>query len=397
MATQVTLNSGSVDSAGSLALKTNGTTTAVTIDTSQNVGIGTGSPGTKLQAVGIIKSGATGTNGEFNLARTSDGLSVGKISLTESTQILDYNNLLGSGVHTFTINTAERMRIDSSGNVGIGTTSPLQRLDVASSSTGVFQAIRSTSSGATNVGLRIQDGTTGTGNGDGIYLGRTGAENYLWTYENEPWVFGTNNTERARITSSGNLLVNTSSVLLAGSGSIQAQAIGTGGAILGKSSEWSTYTQYIWNATTADNSRFVSFNTEGTATERGSIDFNRGATLTRYNTTSDATLKNIKGDSDGKKSIDILKSTRIREYAWKEDAEQKSQIGVIAQELYETYKGAVSEGGEDANGKYKPWGVDKTAFTFHLVAGWQKHEQIIQEQQALITALTSRITALEQA
>jgi len=40
MATQVTLNSGSVDSAGSLALKTNGTTTAVTIDTSQNVGIG---------------------------------------------------------------------------------------------------------------------------------------------------------------------------------------------------------------------------------------------------------------------------------------------------------------------------------------------------------------------
>ena len=36
MATQVTLNSGSVDSAGSLLLKTNGTTTAVTLDTSQN-------------------------------------------------------------------------------------------------------------------------------------------------------------------------------------------------------------------------------------------------------------------------------------------------------------------------------------------------------------------------
>jgi hypothetical protein len=51
MATQVTLNSGSVDSAGSLALKTNGTATAVTIDTSQNVGIGTTSPLSPLDVV----------------------------------------------------------------------------------------------------------------------------------------------------------------------------------------------------------------------------------------------------------------------------------------------------------------------------------------------------------
>jgi hypothetical protein len=94
----------------------------------------------------------------------------------------------------------------SSGNVGIGTTSPLQRLDVASSDTGVYQTIRSTSSGATNVALRIQDGTTGTTNSDGIYLGRTGAINYLWTYENEPWVFATNNTERMRINAGAPIL-----------------------------------------------------------------------------------------------------------------------------------------------------------------------------------------------
>jgi hypothetical protein len=96
-----------------------------------------------------------------------------------------------------------------------------------------------------------------------------------------------------RITSSGQLLVNTSSVLLAGAGSIQAQAIGTGGAIIGKSSEWSTYTQYIWNATTANDSRFVSFNTEGTATQRGSIDYNRGAGVVAYNVTSDYRAKDI--------------------------------------------------------------------------------------------------------
>ena len=41
---QITLNSTGVASSGALALQSNGTTTAVTIDTNQNVGIGTSSP-----------------------------------------------------------------------------------------------------------------------------------------------------------------------------------------------------------------------------------------------------------------------------------------------------------------------------------------------------------------
>ena len=99
----------------------------------------------------------------------------------------------------------ERVRITSTGSVGIGTNSPLSRLDVVDTVTAVAQRIRTTSIGSTNVSLRIQDGATGFTTGDGIYLGRTGADatNYLWTYENEPWVFATNNTERIRITSAG--------------------------------------------------------------------------------------------------------------------------------------------------------------------------------------------------
>ena len=98
-----------------------------------------------------------------------------------------------------------------------------------------------------------------------------------------------------------------------------------------------------------------------------------------------------------------MKSTKIREYAWKDDPTQKPQIGPIAQELYETFKGAVSVGGEkteiDDEGnevtKYVPWSVDKTAFSFHLVAGWQAHEKIIQEQQALIIQLQADVAALK--
>jgi hypothetical protein len=288
----------------------------------------------------------------------------------------------------------ERMRIDGNGNVGIGNTIASTMDSNNGSGTLVV------GSGSGSKGMTIFAGSTSgqearltfanASSGAGAY-----AAQITFKSGDNAVLFYNQNAERMRIDSSGNLLVNTSSVLLAGAGSIQAQAIGTGGAIMSKSSEWSTYTQYIWNATTANDSRFVSFNTEGTATERGSIDFNRGATLTRYNTTSDAALKNIIGDSDGKKSIDILKSTRIREYAWKEDVEQKPQVGVIAQELYETYKGAVSEGGEDANGNYKPWGVDKTAFTFHLIAGWQEHQKLIQELKTIVDAQAAQIAALE--
>jgi len=146
-----------------------------------------------------------------------------------------------------------------------------------------------------------------------------------------------------------------------------------------------------WNKATSGDNKFVEFYTEGGGgTLRGSIDYNRVAGLIRYNTISDANLKNIIGDSDKIKSIQILNSTRIKEYSWKDDESNKTQIGVIAQELNETYKGAVSEGSELellGTENYKPWAVDKTAFTFHLIAGWQEHERIIKELRQEIDTL----------
>ena len=146
-----------------------------------------------------------------------------------------------------------------------------------------------------------------------------------------------------------------------------------------------------WNKATSGDNKFVEFYTEGGGgTLRGSIDFNRAAGLVRYNVTSDKNLKNVIGDSDKRKSIEILNSTRIREYSWKDDKSNKPQIGIIAQELYETYKGAVSVGSDDellGTEEYKTWGVDKTAFSFHLIAGWQEHERIIKELRAELDEL----------
>jgi hypothetical protein len=145
-----------------------------------------------------------------------------------------------------------------------------------------------------------------------------------------------------------------------------------------------------WNNADSGDNLFMRFFQGGGGSTAGSIDYNRAAGLVRYNATSDKNLKNIIGDSDGKKSIEILNSTRIREYSWKEDETNKPQIGVIAQELYETYKGAVSVGSDEellGTEEYNPWGVDKTAFTFHLIAGWQEHEKQIKELQEQIDKL----------
>jgi hypothetical protein len=111
----------------------------------------------------------------------------------------------------FATNNIERVRLDPNGNFGIGTNNPIAPLDVATSTNSISARIRTTSTSASSdVGLRIQDGTTGTGTQDGLYLGRASAINYLWTYEAEPLVFGTSNSERMRLFANGNLALNTS-------------------------------------------------------------------------------------------------------------------------------------------------------------------------------------------
>lgn len=134
MATQVTLNSGSVDSAGSLALKTNGTTTAVTIDTSQNVGIGTNSPATKFNLGGATDQ-TIQVNGSGTAAFLGTSTAVAQISsnrnpttgaIYDSGRAVSYINLEASSGNaniqfyttaTNNVNATERMRIDSSGNL----------------------------------------------------------------------------------------------------------------------------------------------------------------------------------------------------------------------------------------------------------------------------------------
>jgi hypothetical protein len=108
------------DNSGSLALQTNNGTTALTIDTSQNVGIGTSSPSnyTNYKTLGL--SGTTGGVYELLAGSTLTGQF--------------YNDATGVRVRSvtavpliFDTNTTERMRIDTSGHVYIATTNSAPR------------------------------------------------------------------------------------------------------------------------------------------------------------------------------------------------------------------------------------------------------------------------------
>jgi len=87
----------------------------------------------------------------------------------------------------FATNNSERMQIDSSGNVRIGQTSG------SSSKLSLYGSQ-----------LRFQGASTGTGEGDGFGIGNNGAtDSFIWNYENGFIQFGTNNTEKARLTTGG--------------------------------------------------------------------------------------------------------------------------------------------------------------------------------------------------
>jgi hypothetical protein len=167
-----------------------------------NLGIGTSSPARRLHVVaadGVTNSLFAGASYALRVQSiAATGTVVDAVNNTEST----YQPLLIGGSQTqFMVSGAEKARLVSDHFLLGATANP-----------GVLNTSVVIDSGANSLGgVVMQNNTTGRTSSDGGYLCMVGAEMRLYNAESNALLFGTNNTERARLDSSGNLGIGTSS------------------------------------------------------------------------------------------------------------------------------------------------------------------------------------------
>jgi hypothetical protein len=200
------------DSSGSLSglhAWGNGPTELMRLDTSGNLGIGTSSPLAKLDTGSALGQKVL-TYGSGNVRY---GLSVESSewrAFAAAGAVLTFGHMSTSDGTTYT----ERMRLDSSGNLGIGTSSPAFRLDVLTGVEG--DSIRLNNNNA-NIGAANTFGFVVAESGSArvnLRYRRDGSGSAeLYNVSNGPFVFGTNNTERARIDANGNIVAGASAAL----------------------------------------------------------------------------------------------------------------------------------------------------------------------------------------
>jgi len=173
----------------------------------------------------------------------------------------------------------ERLRIDSSGNVGIGDSAP-------NGNYGTNLSVHSTATNGARV--KISDGTTGKGNTDGLDIISTGGAAYFINRENSFMSFTTNSIEGLRIDSSGDVFVGRTSDSTSAAG---ISLLSSGKGVFNRDGN----NALSVNRGSSDGA-LVEFKRAGTT--KGSISIS-GST-TSYNTSSDYRLKeNVVDIADG--------------------------------------------------------------------------------------------------
>ena len=253
-----------------------------------------------------------------------------------------YNFATGSGTAT----PSQVMTLDASGNLGVGIT-PTNRLHAAGTNAVVKVEGTSTSSSdyinfyntadKAYVGIENSSGTGIIGSNSAYAL-------IVSTASTNPLVFGTGGTERARIDSSGNLLVGTTSALAKfavsnGSASTNGIRADNGSASITGKNIWSTYTSSGNNNTTAIHYAAYDGTVGGDVFRvygNGNVVNNNNS----YGAISDVKLKENIVDTTPK--LEKLCQVRVVNYNLKTDPEHK-QLGVIAQELEQIFPSMVEE------------------------------------------------------
>ncbi len=330
-------------------LFTTGDTERMRIDSSGKVGIGTDSPTKQLTI--------SGDNTEILINRTGSYADTINIGMPGGVPTIVGGTHLafgGSGAWT------EHMRLDSSGNVGIGTTSPAQSLDTTGK-------IRIRDGGNTTI-PSIQMGASGV---DGLSLPSTNTVAFI-----------TNSTEKMRIDSGGAVHIGTTAQPGGGwdthlnvahdNNAAYFRSTGSGGSA-GVGIQVGNYTSTTY--------ALVFYNGQQGGAGGVSLANGNASTSVTYNTSSDYRMKeNIRPLENG---LDRLKQLKPVKFDWKTNDETSE--GFIAHEVQEIFPDAIAgeKDGEEMQG------MDYGRITPLLV-------KAIQEQQEQIETLKAEIQELKE-
>ena len=174
--------------------------TAITIDSSERVGIGVGSPSAKLQVDGEVRIQSSTEDGTslFSIYNENTNPDSEQFFIAMNGSSVEMGNARGNALDFFTSDT-RRMRITSGGYVGVGTTSPQGELHLV---------------GATGAPVRLylSDVDDGTGAGDSLLITKSGATAYIYNRDDGDLRLGTNDdNDMLTIDSTGKIGIGTNS------------------------------------------------------------------------------------------------------------------------------------------------------------------------------------------
>ena len=231
----------------------------MTIDSSGNVGIGTATPSAKLE----VNSGTTNTVAKFISSDSGAGIvltdNTGSSTIQQTDKILrigvDEDSSVTDSAISFRVDNSEKMRIDDTGNVGIGTTSPLGKLmvrdDTAGTPTRLIVSNGGTAESGTSARLSFYEGTSEKG-----YIERrkdgSGKIAFVTPADDNPFVWENPTGEIMRI-DNGNVGIGTTSPSqkLEVSGSALIDSGSTNTALLLRSSDPNVLIDFVDANTTS--------------------------------------------------------------------------------------------------------------------------------------------------
>jgi hypothetical protein len=268
----------------------------------------------------------------------------------------------------------ESMRLDSAGNLGVGTTTPSSFSSLARDLV---------VNGTTNAGITISE-DTGSGSANLLFAATSGfpnLANITRDFASNSLQFGINSVERMRIDSSGNVKINSTS---SGDGAkfVVANSGSTGCSF--QQGDATFATAEVVNSGSTGTRFLFSFRSSSAGSNLGTITHN-GSNVA-YNTSSDYRLKeNIAPMTGALATVSALKPVT---YNWKLDG--SSGQGFIAHELQSVVPDCVvgEKDAVDAEGNPIHQGIDTSFLVATLTAA-------IQELKATVDAQAARIAALE--